>query len=278
MSAAAARLAGRLAPVAVASLLGWAAAARAGAQPQQLTVTPDVALSLPGLTGPVLHRDVVRERLPSRERLDLGPLSTRIGLAAFDLADDGTPLFVLEGWEMLDGVGLVGPADVVARDGESYVVELDGTVVGVPPGVAIDGLAEVGPGSFLLSFDTAVTLPGGVVAQDEDVVLASGGAFSIAVDLTGIVPDGLDLDGLDRSSDGAVWYFSFDGSGRLGGVPFDDEDIVAWDGAWSLFYDADAVDPAWAAVDLAAFSVLPRGIFADGFESGDVAAWSAATP
>lgn len=52
-------------------------------------------------------------------------------------------------------------------------------------------------------------------------------------------------------------YFSFDTSGRIATVGFDDEDIVAFDGStWSLAYDASAtLSSSFAAGDLDAVGV-----------------------
>jgi hypothetical protein len=258
------------------------AARSAPAQLAELVVTPDTALSLPGLAAPVLDRDAARGPWAgsgTRWLEDLGALPAGIGLAAFDYAADGARLFVLEGWAELPGIGPVGPADVVARKNGAYQVAFSGAARGIPAGVSIDALAVSSNGDLLLSFDATVALPGGIVADDEDVVDADGGGFVFVYQFTGRVAGGLDLDGLASSPDGDTWYLSFDGSGELAGVGFDDEDILAWNGASAtLLFDGSAAAPGWSAADLADFAILPGAIFADGFETGDAARWSAAMP
>jgi hypothetical protein len=252
------------------------------AQPTEIVLVPDVALDLPGLAGPVLDSEPVRERLddPVRSRVDLGELPDGIALAAFDLALDGVVFFALDGWADLPGLGLVGPSDIVALVQGTYSLAWSGAAAGVPPGTRIDALDEWSGIGFLLSFDTAIELAGGGLAADEDVLLAAGGDLTLEEDLSLVLPDGLDLDGLDLSADEEAWYLSFDGSGEIGAVAFDDEDIVSWSPTegWSLFYDASTVDPGWAPSDLAGFALLRPDLFADGFETGDSARWSLAVP
>ena len=49
---------------------------------------------------------------------------------------------------------------------------------------------------------------------------------------------------------------SFDTTGTIGGIFFDDEDVVRFDGAtWSLEFDASAADADWASADLDAVMV-----------------------
>jgi hypothetical protein len=51
---------------------------------------------------------------------------------------------------------------------------------------------------------------------------------------------------------------SFDGSGSIGGVAFDDEDALEFDGGatWALAYDGSAQDPDWAPADLDAIQAV----------------------
>ena len=49
---------------------------------------------------------------------------------------------------------------------------------------------------------------------------------------------------------------SFDTAGSIGGVNFDDEDVLRFDGTtWSMEFDASAADSDWAAADLDAVMV-----------------------
>ena len=49
---------------------------------------------------------------------------------------------------------------------------------------------------------------------------------------------------------------SFDTTGVISGIVFDDEDVMRFDGTlWSLEFDGSAADPDWAAADLDAVMV-----------------------
>ena len=94
----------------------------------------------------------------------------------------------------------------------------------------------------MLSFDTAVAFAG-FTAEDEDLVRVSDSSFSLFFDgsAAGVAP-GLDLDAAERLSNGHL-LLSFDGSGSLGGVSFDDEDVLEHDpdaGTWELAYNGSA--------------------------------------
>ena len=84
----------------------------------------------------------------------------------------------------------------------------------------------------------------------------------------------------DRDPVNGTRYFSFDTSGKISTVDFDDEDVVAFDGStWSLAYDASAtLSAAFAAGDLDALGVRTVNIFKDGFEIATTLEWSAAVP
>jgi hypothetical protein len=247
----------------------------------ELLVTPDVAVALPDIVAPVLDRDVLRTRPGTtlHSFLSLPPLPPGVGLASIDLAPSGDLFFAIEGFADLGLGGLVTPGAVVripGSGGPASVVAL------VPAGLGIDALEVVDPAApeILFSIDVAARLPGNVDVQDEDVIrYTPKDGFSVALDLTNAVADGLDLDGLDRSADGGPWFLSFDGSGEVGGVPFDDEDVLAFeDATWSLAIDGSAAAPAWESADLAALAVLPAGLFSDTFETGELDRWSSRSP
>jgi hypothetical protein len=65
----------------------------------------------------------------------------------------------------------------------------------------------------------------------------------------------LDIDAAQHLG-GGVFLMSFDTTGEVGGIVFDDEDVVRFDGVdWTLEFDASAADPNWAAADLDAVLV-----------------------
>lgn len=246
----------------------------------------DVANEIAWTTGAATFDDETARRvaLPSADSaLALGPLPPAAAVAAFDALDDGRVVFALDTFADLAGLP-VGRDDLVVWNGSAHAAYLDGAAIGVPPGAAIDAVARrrsAGVVTTLLSFDVAVALPGGVTADDEDVVGWNGSLWTLELDGSAIgVPPGLDLDGFDRDPVDGTLFLSFDGSGELGGVAFDDEDVVAYDGVdWSLAFDASAhVDATFAAGDLAALGTRTVNVFADDFESGDALEWSLRVP
>ena len=101
----------------------------------------------------------------------------------------------------------------------------------------------------LLYFSTlGSTNPPGVsgTADDSDIYLYNGSAFSRAIDASGTgsllaLPSGANVDGFDRI-DATHFYFSFNGSVAVTGLgTVDDEDVVFYNaGTWSLFFDGSA--------------------------------------
>jgi hypothetical protein len=161
------------------------------------------------------------------------------------------------------------------RDGEiAYDDPAGGVFVALrdalPDGVDVDGYHADGPGALLFSTDVAVALPGGVVAAPEDVVLLSGGIWTIVFDgsAEGVPPDA-DVDALTRLGADA-FLLSFDTTVDLGGVVADDEDVVAFDGVGfglALDVSALAVSPAFdPALDVDALDARPDGGFALSFD------------
>jgi hypothetical protein len=215
-----------------------------------------------------------RVTLPSTiSTLELGVLPAHADLIAYDLHDDGRRLFSLDTFADLGSGVFAGPEDVVAWNGTIKTLYLDGSAAGIPAGTRIDALGHghtPGVPLTLLSFDVPVTLPGGIHADDEDVVAWSGSVWTLVFDgsASGVL-NSLDLDAFAIDEESGLRYFSFDGSGRIGGIDFDDEDVLAFNGTiWSLALDASATLPASFAVgDLDALGVPPDKLFRDGFET-----------
>jgi hypothetical protein len=168
----------------------------------------------------------------------------------------------------LPAPGVATPADVVsyAAGPATYGYFFQGAVAGLPGGVAIDGVAIDQRGRLLLSFDTSVDIQPGaavVVADDEDIVIWNGGtSFAIAFDASaaGASPE-LDADGVGYLAATRHPLVSFDTSGSVGGVTFDDEDVLEYapeTGTWSRLYDGNAAvtGQPWAAADLLDFDVV----------------------
>ena len=183
-------------------------------------------------------------------------------IAAFEISESPSfgRLLVLDTATALPGLPAGSPAeprDVVRYDPgtATYSTIFDGSAHSVPDGAAIDALASAGE-QLLISFDTTVTLPGAGTVDDEDVVTFSAGTFAMFLDSSSVegLPSELDLDAVHMV--GLTLLRSFDGSGSVGGVAFDDEDVVALDilnTGYAMYFDGSASDPAdWPAADLVA--------------------------
>lgn len=216
--------------------------------------------------------------------IDLGALPGNVDVTAYHLLHDGRRLTSLATFADLGGGVLAGPEDVVAWNGAVRTLFFDGSAAGVPAGAQVDALGWMRSGGVsrtLLSFDVTVALPGGLTAEDEDVVAWNGSTWTLFFDGSAAgVATALDLDGFDRDPVTGVRYLSFDGSGKLGAVDFEDEDVLAWDGAtWSLALDGSAVlGASFAAGDLDALGVRTVNLFRDGFETGNTVEWSSVVP
>ncbi len=226
-----------------------------------------------------------RVTLPSTvSTLDLGTLPANPDVTAYQLLDDGQRLFALDTFVDLGGGVKARPEDVVGWNGAIYTIFLDGSAVGIPAGTAIDAIGRIrsaGVSQTLLSFDVPTALPGGLTVDDEDLAGWNGSTWSLFFDGSANgIPENLDVDGFDRDPVNGTRYFSFDTSGKISTVDFDDEDVVAFDGStWSLAYDASAtLSAAFAAGDLDALGVRTVNIFKDGFEIATTLEWSAAVP
>jgi hypothetical protein len=229
-------------------------------------------------------RDVAQDNLMgSVGRVALGPLPPGVDLKAYQVRPDGTQLFSLDTTAVLPGLAEVRPSDVVGFDGTGYSVVFSGSAHGVPEGASIDALAMAPNGDLLISFDVAVELSG-LAAEDRDLLRWNGSTWSIFFDGANEgVPDGLDLDAAHLLSSGHL-LLSFDGSGTIGGVAFDDEDVLEYNPvahSWVLFWDGSSRRPDAVAADLDALYAVeegPSAIFADGFESGNLSLWSGGHP
>ncbi|MEM9593383.1 MAG: hypothetical protein AAGD06_03940 [Acidobacteriota bacterium] len=183
-----------------------------------------------------------------------------------------------------------GPGDVVRIDPGGVVsLEIDGAALGLAAGAGIDALTSTGDPSLPLavSFDTTVELPAvgatTLVADDEDLVKTNGTLFEAFFDgsAAGLDP-AVDLDGAHLDTAEGELRLSLDISGQVGGVTFNDEDLLGWNlssGAWRLVRNGSATSTPDPGADLDAYSlrVLPA-LFADGFESGDTTEWSVEFP
>lgn len=136
--------------------------------------------------------------------------------------------------------GIVVDDETVVRD--DLAGGITGLSVGmIPANTDLQALAAADGGSWLLSFDVATQLAGGVVAQPGDVVRFDGTSFSLEVQASSVgVPAGSIVDALAWLSSGAL-LLSFDTTVSLGGTVFEDEDLAEFSGgSFSMFFDGSA--------------------------------------
>jgi len=145
--------------------------------------------------------------------------------------------------------------DIVRFDGTTFTLFFNAAANGLPAGVITDALTAIGSSDLLLSFDVTVAI-GGITADDEDLVRFQGASIRLFFDGSAAgVPEGLDLDAVHCLDRNGHLLLSFDGSGTVGGVSFDDEDVLEFTpttGAWELADDGSAEHDGWPAADLEA--------------------------
>jgi hypothetical protein len=237
------------------ALLGLVIPGSAFAQLASIELSPDITLAL---GAEVLSPDEVgRDNLAGTVTFTGSGVLLPPGanLDAFDRLPGGTDSLIAADVTVNLGAGVVArPNDVVRVAGGVPSIFWSGSAAGLPAGTLIDAVARRSDGDLVLSFDTTVSL-GGVTADDEDLVRIDlpVGTPSLLFDgsARGIAP-GLDLDAADVLIDGRL-LLSFDGSGTVGGVTFNDEDALIFDptaGTFALAYDGSSEFGAWAAGDL----------------------------
>ncbi|MBK7950010.1 MAG: right-handed parallel beta-helix repeat-containing protein [Deltaproteobacteria bacterium] len=167
----------------------------------------------------------------------------------------------------LGAANLVTADHAVAVDNGAGIVALEnlGTL---PQASDLIGYAEGLGGSKLLSFDTTVSLAGGVVARPGDVVARNGTTYSIAFSAAAAgLPPGVRTDALAVSSAGGL-LLSFDTDVSLpGNLHVADEDLVRWNGTtFSLALDGSQAGLS-RALDIDAADDLGASTFLVSFDS-----------
>lgn len=223
-----------------------------------LRYAPDITVDLSGTT--VDHNDVAEDDLGGLVTLvDIGAIPSAAIVSAYDVLDSGKQLLAFDIDLELPGGLIVRPGDVVSYDGATYTRIFDATANGIPRGVITDAVAAIGPMDLLLSFDVTLAL-GDIVATDRDIVRFHDGVYSLFFDGTaaGVTP-GTDLDGLHCIRQNGHLLMSFDVSGVLGGVQFDDEDVLEYTpgpGTFELAYDGQSAHAGWYGADLQALFAI----------------------
>lgn len=230
------------------------------AAPNSASVSPDITVVLS--TVNTADEDVsVDNLLGIVVPASIGTLPSETDVAAYTLLPNGDQLLAFDTTVELPGPITVERGDVVRYDGGDYTLEFDASANGVPNGAIADAVTTTPLGDLVLSFDTTVVL-GTLTVADEDLVEFDGSTFSSLFDASAAgVPTALDVDGAHVLPDGNL-ALSFDTSGNLGSVDFDDEDVLEYDPAgptWTLVYDGSAEHAAWSAADLNAIALPEPG-------------------
>ena len=241
---------------------GWLLAASAAHAQNPTFLSPDITASL-GTLGPatIADDDAAGTVTPVLLTMLGAAVPSNVEIAGLELSRTQAPALTLDITTPLPGLALPAePRDVVAWDANTSTFSLlfDGSAAGVPPNVKIDAVSFSPTGALRLSFDTTVTLPIVGTVDDEDLVEVVAGGFVMVFDgsANGIAP-GLDLDAASRPSEtSSQLLLSFDGSGIVAGIPFDDEDTLLFDpgtSTWAMWNDASLSDPVdYPAVDVVA--------------------------
>ncbi|HEX5065179.1 MAG TPA: hypothetical protein VFY49_03635 [Myxococcota bacterium] len=188
-------------------------------------------------------------------------LPQNVEIAGLELSTTQPAALALDTTAPLVGLGApADPRDVVRWDPNTstYSLYFDGAAAGVPANARIDAVSFAPSGALRLSFDTTVSLPIVGTVDDEDLVEVVAGGFVMVFDGSANgVPANLDLDAASRPNEtSAQLLLSFDDSGVIAGIPFDDEDVLLFDpglGTWTLFADSSLSDPVdWPGADLVA--------------------------
>ena len=192
------------------------------------SVSSDVTIVLGGVI--VDDEDVAADNLAGIIiPVDLGDLPETASVNSYHLLENGDQLFSLDTTVTLTGPVTAEPGRRGALRRGLVHVEFDASANGVPNGVVTDAMSTTTAGDLLLSFDTTVELSaasGTVAVDDEDLVSFNGSVFSRIFDGSGVgVAEALDVDGAHDLGGGKL-AMSFDGSGSLSGVNFDDEDVL----------------------------------------------------
>ena len=246
--------------LAVGSLMLFMCAAALAATPlQAIRYTPDITVVLGGTT--VTPQNVAEDNLAGAVTLvNAGTYPNGTDIIAYDHLANGDQLLAFDVDTTLPGGLTVRPGDVVRFNGTTYSLEFDATANNIPVGVMTDALRSLGPHNLLLSFDTTVAFPS-FTADDEDIVQIRNGVPLLFFDGSAHgVPPELDLDALDCIDRNGHLLMSFDGSGTIAGINFDDEDVLEFapeSNTWTLAYDGSAQHAEWPPADMAALSVRP---------------------
>ncbi len=247
----------RLSPLALALAAALPSAPQAATTLTAVRLTPDTSLVLGTNNQTVTPQDVVRHIPGGTATLETGSpfVGAGVRLTGYHFISATQQWYAFDNPVVLGAISF-NPQDVAQLSGGTWSHVLNGTTEAIPNGVQVDAVArDPATGDLLLSFNTTVTLDT-VTFDPRDIARYSGGTFSMYRQLSTLVPAGLHLSGLDVLPAGRL-LLAFDGSGSLGGILFDDEDILEYDpnsGIWEMNYDGSLQDTDWPPAQMEAFS------------------------
>lgn len=225
-------------------------------------LSPDVTVVLDGQT--ISDEDVASDDVVTNvvTQIALGSLPGASDVVAYHGLANGDRLLSFDVTVSLPGAVTARPGDVVRYDGASYTIEFDALAESVPAGAHTDAVSVNTAGNLVLSFDITVSLSGGTF-DDEDLVEFDGVGFSSFFDGSAAGLDSaLDVDGAHVFPGTDHLGLSFDTSGSIGGVSFDDEDVLEYDpggSTWEMAWDTSAERAGWATnADINAVRLVPE--------------------
>lgn len=224
------------------------------------SATYDLAVDVPTLLGGVNYTPNQIAHWTGTTYALQASLAPEVAISSLHRRPDGTWRFSPAHSVDLGGVTYEA-RDVVAWNGTTYAMDLDGSAVGVPADARIDALFMDTTGKRILSFDVPVRL--GVTDYLPSDLVEWDGSFSLFWSGAAHgVPAGSNVVGADRTTTGLL-VLTFDVPTRLGSVDYLPGQFVSWNGSefasWS-------VDGAWPpSSQVSDFSLLPAsGAVPDG--------------
>ena len=188
-------------------------------------------------------------------------------LSALHLRANGTWLFTPAFTLNLGGTDYE-PRDIVAYNGTTYSMFLDGSAVGIPEDARIDSLFLDASNHPVLSFDIPVNISGTEYSQSDLVVYSSGFSLYWDAESAGVPPES-NIVGAAIDTTG-ILVFSFDIPTNISGTEYIPGQLVQWSGSTFSNYFFDASWPDYAQVRDIAFKPLsgagavPDGRFVPG--------------
>ena len=143
--------------------------------------------------------------------------------------------------------------DVMYFRDSSFLPYISGSKSGIPKGVNIDAFGFF-EGKIIFSVDIPTTLDG-VAYTERDLILYDGANFSKLLDGSAI-PDGARIDAATVLSDGSI-VFSLDIPVTLGGLSFKANDLIRYNGSFTLYFSGSGhnipesanIDGVWVSPD-----------------------------